>query len=91
MTIATYTPTADRVRSMPESEMDDEKQRSMIALSQQRSRAFGIESGDEPDFSRPNGNFLTQALDENRFLFQHAAPVMETLSSKSSTPTAWCC
>ena len=79
MTIATYTPTADRVRSMPESEMDDEKQRSMIALSQQRSRAFGIESGDEPDFSRPNGNFLTQALDENRFLFQHAAPVMETL------------
>lgn len=79
MNIATYTPTADRVRSMPESEMDDEKQRSMIALSQQRSRAFGIESGDEPDFSRPDGSVLTQALDENRFLFQHAAPVMETL------------
>jgi transcriptional regulator of acetoin/glycerol metabolism len=51
----------------------------MIELSQQRSRAFGIESGDEPDFSRPDGSSLTQALDENRFLFQHAAPVMETL------------
>ena len=79
MCIATYPPPADRNSPPPESEWDDEKQRNMIALSQQRSRAFGIESGDEPDFSRPDGNSLTQALDENRFLFQHAAPVMETL------------
>lgn len=79
MNTATQTPSVDRNRNSPESESDDEKQRSMIALSQQRSRAYGIESGDEPDFSRPDSNILTQALDENRFLFQHAAPVMETL------------
>jgi len=79
MSIATYTPPADQKRSMPDIESDDEKQRNMIALSQQRSRAFGIESGHEPDFSCPGGNTLTQALDENRFLLQHAAPVMETL------------
>lgn len=79
MDIATYTVPADRTRPMPEGETDDEKQRSMIALSQERSRAFGIESGDEPDFSSPSGNTLNQALDENRFLFQYAAPVMESL------------
>jgi transcriptional regulator of acetoin/glycerol metabolism len=79
MSIATHTPPVDRGPPLPEGESDHDKQRNMIELSQQRSRAFGIESGDEPDFSRPDGSSLTQALDENRFLFQHAAPVMETL------------
>ena len=79
MSIATHTPPVDRGAPLPEGESDHDKQRNMIELSQQRSRAFGIESGDEPDFSRPDGSSLTQALDENRFLFQHAAPVMETL------------
>jgi sigma-54 dependent transcriptional regulator, acetoin dehydrogenase operon transcriptional activator AcoR len=50
-----------------------------IGQSHQRSRAFGITEQAEPDFSSPLRGDLTHALDENRFLFQHAAPVMETL------------
>ena len=50
-----------------------------IGQSHQRSRAFGIAEQAEPDFSSPLRGDLTNALDENRFLFQHAAPVMETL------------
>lgn len=51
----------------------------IIDLSHRRSRAFGIATTDAPDFSSPRRGDLSQALDENRFLFQHAAPVMETL------------
>jgi transcriptional regulator of acetoin/glycerol metabolism len=79
MSFAIHTNASARQRPMPDCDLDDAQQHSMIALSQQRSKAFGIESGDEPDFSSPVGSVLTQALDENRFLFQHAAPVMETL------------
>ena len=50
-----------------------------IGQSHLRSRAFGITEQAEPDFSSPLRGDLTIALDENRFLFQHAAPVMETL------------
>ncbi len=50
-----------------------------IGQSHQRSRAFGITEQSEPDLSSPLRADLTSALDENRFLFQHAAPVMETL------------
>lgn len=79
MNTVTHTPAADRHRALADNESDDERQRNIIALSLQRSRAYGIESGDEPDFTRSSNNTLTQALDENRFLFQHAAPVMEAL------------
>jgi sigma-54 dependent transcriptional regulator, acetoin dehydrogenase operon transcriptional activator AcoR len=51
----------------------------VIGESHRRSRQFGIEAGDEPDFSSPGRSALHVALEENRFLFQHAAPVMETL------------
>ena len=44
-----------------------------------RSRNYGITTHAEPDFSSPSRGLLNDALDENRFLFQHAAPVMETL------------
>ncbi|MCB4366128.1 sigma-54-dependent Fis family transcriptional regulator [Hydrogenophaga taeniospiralis] len=50
-----------------------------IVQSHQRSQAYGITANTEPDFSSPGRVALTEALDENRFLFQHAAPVMETL------------
>jgi transcriptional regulator of acetoin/glycerol metabolism len=50
-----------------------------IGQSHQRSRAYGITEQSEPDFTSPSRGILTDALDENRFLFQHAAPVMETL------------
>lgn len=51
----------------------------LIDQSHRRSQAFGIAANDEPDFSSPRKGDFSDALAENRFLFQHAAPVMETL------------
>ncbi|MEX1165380.1 MAG: sigma-54-dependent Fis family transcriptional regulator [Hydrogenophaga sp.] len=51
----------------------------LIHRSQRRSHDYGITAQAEPDFSSPPRGVLNDALDENRFLFQHAAPVMETL------------
>jgi sigma-54 dependent transcriptional regulator, acetoin dehydrogenase operon transcriptional activator AcoR len=51
----------------------------LIGQAHRRSRNYGITAHAEPDFSSPSRGVLTDALDENRFLFQHAAPVMETL------------
>lgn len=51
----------------------------VIGESHRRSQKFGIEAGDTPDFSSPGRTVLSAAIEENRFLFQHAAPVMETL------------
>ena len=44
-----------------------------------RSKAFGIATDDCPDHSGLPITQLKGALEENRFLFQHAVPVMETL------------
>ncbi len=51
----------------------------LITQSHERSRAHGLRSADEPDFSSPARGTLSDALEESRFLYQHAAPVMETL------------
>jgi transcriptional regulator of acetoin/glycerol metabolism len=51
----------------------------VIGQSHQRSASFGLRENETPDFSSPQRGELHDALDENRFLFQHAAPVMETL------------
>ena len=51
----------------------------LIDASHQRSLKYGIAAADEPDFSSPARHVLHEAIEENRFLFQHAAPVMETL------------
>ncbi|WP_424894601.1 sigma-54-dependent Fis family transcriptional regulator [Tepidimonas sp. HKU79] len=51
----------------------------LISRSHRRSASFGLRENDNPDFSSPLRGDLRDALDENRFLFQHAAPVMETL------------
>ena len=51
----------------------------LIDQAHQRSAAFGLRENDKPDLSIPLRGELRDALDENRFLFQHAAPVMETL------------
>ena len=44
-----------------------------------RSMSYGLESGMDPDFSTVARGELSSALEESRFLFQHAEPVMETL------------
>jgi sigma-54 dependent transcriptional regulator, acetoin dehydrogenase operon transcriptional activator AcoR len=51
----------------------------VIDLSRQRSQSFGLDEHGQPDFSSARRGELSSALEENRFLFQHAAPVMETL------------
>ncbi|MBX3633162.1 MAG: sigma-54-dependent Fis family transcriptional regulator [Simplicispira sp.] len=51
----------------------------LIRQAHRRSAAFGLLERDAPDFSSALRGDLRSALDENRFLFQHAAPVMETL------------
>jgi len=51
----------------------------LIGSSRQRSHAFGLREVDSPDFSVATRGLMNQALEENRFLYQHAAPVMETL------------
>ena len=51
----------------------------LIVQSHERSRAHGLSSADEPDFSSPARGTLNNAIEESQFLFQHAAPVMETL------------
>jgi sigma-54 dependent transcriptional regulator, acetoin dehydrogenase operon transcriptional activator AcoR len=57
----------------------DEPLAEAIRLAHQRSQAFGIEAQHRPDFSSPPHGELQSAIAENQFLFQHAAPVMETL------------
>jgi transcriptional regulator of acetoin/glycerol metabolism len=52
---------------------------SLIGTSRQRSQAFGLREVDAPDFTVAGRGLLNQTLEENHFLFQHAAPVMETL------------
>ncbi len=51
----------------------------VISLAHKRSEAFGIKEQYQPDFSSPAQGELRDVIGENRFLFQHAAPVMETL------------
>lgn len=51
----------------------------LIGSSHQRSNAFGLRQADTPDFGVAARSLMNQALEENRFLYQHAAPIMETL------------
>ena len=51
----------------------------LIGTSHQRSTDFGLREIDRPDFSVAARGLMNQALEENRFLYQHAAPIMETL------------
>ncbi len=51
----------------------------LIRQSHERSLQFGLSSRDRPDFSAVPQATLHEALEVNRFLYQHAAPVMETL------------
>ncbi|TXT39798.1 MAG: Fis family GAF modulated sigma54 specific transcriptional regulator [Comamonadaceae bacterium] len=51
----------------------------LITESHARSAAYGIACNDEADYARESQLSLLRAMDENRLLFKHAAPVMETL------------
>ena len=60
----------------------DQNTSALIHEAHLRSKAFGISSSDQPDYSGLASSRLKGALEENRFLFQHAVPVMETLHSQ---------
>ena len=55
------------------------EQAAIIESSRQRSRDFGLTAHEQPDYSSARRGQLQTLLEENRLLFQHAAPVMETL------------
>ncbi len=51
----------------------------IIASSQKRSREFGLAANHDPDYSGTSNHAVSALLEENHFLYEHAAPVMETL------------
>ncbi|MFT3799785.1 MAG: sigma-54-dependent Fis family transcriptional regulator [Burkholderiaceae bacterium] len=51
----------------------------LLVLAHQRSQELGVAVHQQPDWSVPGKGDWSQILEESRFLFQHAAPVMETL------------
>ena len=59
--------------------LHSEEHESLIHASRDRSYSYGVAESDEPDFSSLAIGLMKTALEENRFLYQHAAPVMETL------------
>ena len=63
----------------PDRNVGSANQQNLIDESHQRSKSYGIERTDEPDFSPLVVAKLSRALTENKFLLQHATPVMETL------------
>jgi transcriptional regulator of acetoin/glycerol metabolism len=83
MSASTYT-ASSAGQNMPPAPAVGDRVAEVIGQSHQRSQAFGIDANDEPDFASPRRGDLSNALDENRFLFQHAAPVMETLFDQIS-------
>ena len=51
----------------------------VLGKANRRSQTYGVLINEQPDYSGPARGQLNSVLDENRFLFQHAAPIMETL------------
>jgi transcriptional regulator of acetoin/glycerol metabolism len=51
----------------------------MIAISHRRSEQFGLCPDSRPDFSPMSGTDLSHLVEQNRLLYSHAIPAMETL------------
>ena len=74
---ASYSPS--RTGTPPSHKIEDERKRTLIEASHQRSQSFGIAISGQLDFSPTAQVALAQTIEENRFLLLHAAPAMETL------------
>ena len=59
--------------------LDSDNHRQVIQESHGRSHAFGLDAFGKPDFSPLQQREIEGAQHENRLLYQHASPVMETL------------
>ncbi|WP_137920484.1 sigma-54-dependent Fis family transcriptional regulator [Hydrogenophaga sp. 2FB] len=79
MSAALFTPPGGRHDAPAPSGPDGNAPPDPIGQAHRRSQAYGIGATDAPDFSSPGVGLLNDVREENRFLFQHAAPVMETL------------
>ena len=74
-----YIPFPERSGQSSDSDLESLSQPSLIMEAHTRSKAYGIDRADVPDFSPRSPARLSQGLDENKFLLEHAMPVMETL------------
>lgn len=79
MSAALFTPPGGRHVAPEPSGTEGNASPDPIGQAHRRSQAYGIAIGDAPDFASPGTGALNDVREENRFLFQHAAPVMETL------------
>lgn len=59
--------------------LHSEGHRQLITQSHGRSQAFGLQPRERPDFAPLRQRQMDAQREENRRLFQHASPVMETL------------
>lgn len=59
--------------------LNSDNHRQVIQQSHGRSHAFGVDAYSKPDFSPLHRRDIEGAQHENRLLYQHASPVMETL------------
>jgi len=79
MRTVVYTPIAGQSIQMPDHEVQHLDLPSLIKESHIRSESYGLNRKDVPDFSPQSPASLSRGLEENKFLLQHAMPVMETL------------
>lgn len=59
--------------------LNSDHHRHLIQASHGRSHSYGLDAVGKPDFSPLQQRDIEFARDENRLLYQHASPVMETL------------
>lgn len=65
--------------------LDSPEHASLIHTSHGRSTSFGLREIDKPDYTAPARGEMNEALEANRFLYRHAAPIMETLYYQIAT------
>ena len=59
--------------------LESDTHRHLIGESHGRSQSFGLRAADKPDYSALRNRDIQALQEENRLLYQHASPVMETL------------
>jgi transcriptional regulator of acetoin/glycerol metabolism len=64
---------------------DSPEHAALIHTSHGRSNGFGLREFDRPDYTAAARGEMNEALEANRFLYRHAAPIMETLYHQIAT------
>ncbi|GAA4003712.1 sigma-54-dependent Fis family transcriptional regulator [Comamonas faecalis] len=79
MSIPFSGPPAQQQGSSPSPMGEPRDYAEVIDQAHERSRHYGVVVHERPDYSRPGRGELDDVVEGNQFLFQHAAPIMETL------------